>query len=136
MNRDGGFFTDGTRYIILGILFILFIGLVMMIPKGKGKSEEWLVEAHVIKKETVKKDGEEIYLLHTEDRDGNENVYQITQDALKGQIEAEDALKEIRRGKYYRFKVVDGEEYGCDYPCVRGAATLIDGFSQETAAAE
>ena len=41
MNRNGGLFTDGTRYIIYGICFILFIGVMMMIPKDLKREETW-----------------------------------------------------------------------------------------------
>ena len=134
---NGGFITDGTRYIILGIVFVLLLGAVMMLPGRKKNYDTWMVEVRIIKKEVVEVDGEEIYLLHTEDSAGKEAIYQITQDALPGNdLDAENAHKEIRRRGYYRLKLTDGEKYGCDYPCVCGAATLIDGFSPEEAASE
>ena len=122
MNRNGGLFTDGTRYIIYGICFILFIGVMMMIPKDLKREETWRVEAH----------GETLYLLHTEDSIGNKATYQIVQGALNERMTAEDVHKQIRRGRYYRLKLTDGEQYGCDYPVICGAATLIDGFTEET----
>jgi len=131
---DGGSISDGTRYIILGIVFILIIGAIMMMPKRRGNDETWIVEVRIVKKEVVETDGGPVYLLHTEDSAGKEAVYQITQEALGDGIEAENAHKEIRRKKYYQFRVANGEKYGCDYPCICGAAVLIDGFSQETEA--
>lgn len=136
MNRNGGFFTDGARYIIYGICFILFIGVLMMIPKDLKREETWRVEAHIIKKEVVEEDGETLYLLHTEDSIGNKATYQIVQGALNERMTAEDVHKQIRRGRYYRLKLTDGEQYGCDYPVICGAATLIDGFTEETEGAQ
>lgn len=132
---NGGFITDGTRYIILGIVFVLLLGGIMMMPKRKNY-ETWVVEVCIVKKEVVENDGEALYLLHTEDSEGKEAVYQITQKALGEGLTAENAHKEIRRKKYYQLKVTEGEKYGCDYPCICGAATLIDGFTQETSAAQ
>jgi hypothetical protein len=132
MGGRGGFFTDGTRYIISGICFILFIAVVMIIPKDLKRDETWRVEAHIVKKEVAQTDSGAVYLLHTEDSEGNEATYQIVQEALNERMTAEDVHKQIRRGRYYRLKLTDGEPYGCDYPVICGAATLIDGFTEES----
>ena len=88
--------------------------------------------AVLAEKEVVEEDGETLYLLHTEDSIGNKATYQIVQGALNERMTAEDVHKQIRRGRYYRLKLTDGEQYGCDYPVICGAATLIDGFTEET----
>lgn len=134
MNGNGEFLTDGTRYIVIGICFILVIGLLMMIPKDIKKDEFWRVEVHILKKEVLETDEGPVYLLHTEDCIGNKATYQVVQEALDSQMKAEDVHKVIRRGKYYMLKLEDGEQYGCSYPVICGAATLIDGFSEETGA--
>ena len=132
MNRDGGFFTDGTRYIILGIFLVLFIGMMMIIPRREDNHDTRLVEVYNAGKEIVEIDEKAVYLLHTEDSIGNEAIYEITQNTLNERLKVENVYKEIRKGKYYQFRIADAVDYGCYYPCVCGAATLIDGFSKET----
>lgn len=58
MNRDGGFFTDGTRYIILGIFLVLFIGMMMIIPRREDNHDTRLVEVYIAGKEIVEIDVE------------------------------------------------------------------------------
>lgn len=132
MDRDGGFFTDGTRYIMLGIFLIFFIGMMMVIPRREDNHDTWLVEVYIVGKEIVEMDEEAVYLLYTEDSIGNEAVYEMTQKTLNERLKVENAYKEIKKGKYYRLRVAAAEDYGCHYPCVSGAATLIDGFPEET----
>lgn len=136
MNGDGGFFTDGTRYIMLGILLILFMGMIMVIPRREERHDTELVEAHVIGKEIVEIDEEAVYLIHTEDRYGKETTYEIAESAINERLKIENVYKEIKKGKYYRFRIGEAEHYECHYSCICGAATLIDGFTEETAKAE
>lgn len=134
MNRENGFFTDGTRFIILGIFMIFFIGMLMIIPRREENHDTWLVEVHIVGKEIVEIDEEAVYLLYTEDNIGNESIYEMTQKTLNERLKVENAYKEIKKGKYYQFRVAAAEDYDCHYPCVCGAATLINGFSEETTA--
>lgn len=136
MNRGGEVFSDGTRYIVWGIVFVLLIGVAMMIPKEIKRDETWRVEAHIVKKEVVDTDEGPVYLLHAEDSIGNKATYQVVQGALNDRMKAEDVHKQIRRGRYYRLKLTDGAQFGCSYPVICGAATLIDGFTEETETAE
>lgn len=136
MNGDGGFFTDGTRYIVLGILLILFMGLIMVIPRREERHDTELVEVHVVGKEIVEIDEKAVYLIHTEDRYGVQAIYEIAESALNERFKIENVYKEIKKEKYYRFRVGEADHYGCYYPCICGAATLIDGFTEETSKAE
>lgn len=136
METEGKSFLDGARFILGAIFIILIVGLTMMMPKGRDRYETWEKEVYIVSKESPVVNGETIYLLHGEDRDGWEMIYEITQGALSEQIMAKNAYKEIRKGKHYRFVVEDGEKYGSNYPCVLGAERLINGFSkQKTSAA-
>lgn len=115
---------------------MLLMGGVMMMPKRQEHYETRQEEAYIVSKEIKEVNGETAYLLHGEDSAGREVIYQVTQRALNDRMDVENVYKEIRRRKYYQFKVVDGEKYGCPYPCICGAAMLIEGFSEETAAAK
>lgn len=137
METEGKSFLDGARYILGVIVIILVVGLVMMMPKGKERYESWEKEVYIVKKEIAEADGETIYLLHGEDKDGWEMTYRIADEALTMNVTAENAYKEIRQGRHYRFRVEEGAKYGSYYPCVLGAERLINGFStQETSAAQ
>ena len=132
-----GFLTKGTKYILIGILAVILIGIGSMLPKinwklPKRRSHEiTLVEAYVARKEITQIDGQDVYLLHTEDRDGNEIIYEISQEALGDRFDAKEVYMQIRKGKHYQFAVGNAEDYGCHYSYISGAATLIDGFTEK-----
>lgn len=90
-----------------------------------------MVEMLVTDKEVIEIDGEKIYLLQCEDRDGTKYTYEIADEAMKENFDEKVVFHQIRRGKHYQFKVGEAEEFGAHYPCVCGAARLIEGFSEE-----
>lgn len=134
--KEGIFLTKGTKYILMGILVVVLIGIVSMMPRPKPRIETTAIEAYVAHKEIVQIDGQDVYLLHTEDRDGNQVTYEVSQIALGDRFDAKEVYMQIRRGKHYQFVVGKAEDYGCHYPYISGAATLIDGFTQKKAGTE
>ena len=75
-------------------------------------------------------DGEQVYLLKTEDREGREALYEINQEALNERLKVEGVYGEFKSGKYYKFRVAGKERYDSHYPVVCGAVSLIEGFSE------
>lgn len=118
--------------IIIVVLIILGTFIASKLPK-KHTYEEEFVEIRVIGKEITEINKETIYLLYTEDRDGNSEVFEITDNALKGNLDALTVYEEFIRGKHYRFKVAEKEEYGSYYRSVCAAARLIGGFPETSA---
>ncbi len=133
------FLTKGTKYILMGILVVLLIGVISMLPKlpkPKQRTETQMVEVYLARKEIVQIDGEDVYLLHTEDRDGNEVTYEVSQNALGDRFDAKEVYMQIAKKKYYQLWVGKPEDYDCHYPYISGAATIIDGFSEKKTEAE
>ncbi len=91
-----------------------------------------MVEVVIVEKEISEMDGKEIYLIHGEDRNGVQKTFQITNAALSERFEESKVFKEIKTGKYYKFKVADEETYESYYPSICGAVKLIKGFSPES----
>lgn len=131
--------TKGTKYILMGILVVLLIGVISMLPKlpkPKQRTETQMVEVYLARKEIVQIDGQDVYLLHTEDRDGNEVTYEVSQNALGDRFDAKEVYMQIAKKKYYQLWVGKPEDYGCHYPYISGAAIIIDGFSEKKPEAE
>lgn len=132
MNRERTTAIDVARYIFFGAVTVLVIVLMFQIPVKN--YDRYYVEIRVVKKEIREVNGEDVYLLHCEDRDRNSVIYEIAKEAIGERFEEDEVYKTIRTGKYYKFRVAKIEEFDSHYPCICGAVKLIDGFSEETEA--
>lgn len=128
------------KYVGLGIIvlmLILFISakLPKLTNRIKGKTDETqLVQVRVTGKEITEINKETVYLLYTQDRDGNSETFEITDNALKGNLKAPEVYDEFIKGKHYQFKVAEKEVYNSYYRSVCAAARLIGGFPPESSA--
>ncbi len=125
-------------------IVVLVLILLMRLQKDGEKNEDWRVEGQVVRKETIiredKDNGtEEVFLIDCEDEDGVVHTFELTDTALSGNITAEDAYKEIKTGRAYRFKVGWRNRQAMDkdghYPSIYGAASLVE-FNLSVAAEE
>lgn len=130
---------ENVKNIIIGgavlIIFVLVLILMANIQKEGEKNEDWRVEGKVIKREAVTRDDEKngtekVYLIGCEDENGVVHTFELTDAALDGNISAEEAFREIKNGKAYRFKVGWREKGVMDkpgyYPSIYGAASLVE----------
>lgn len=132
MNTEGGFIKSGMKYILLGVVLILVVAVLSVIPRREEiHNDTWMVEIKVVEKAVSQIDGEDVYVIRTEDRDGREAIYEINKKALNERLEVEGVYNEIKEGKYYKFKMADREEYDSHYPVICGAVSLIEGFSEQ-----
>lgn len=115
--------------IIIGILIFLAFQ-----PRKNNDHDMRYVEIQVQKKEITEIDDEAVYLIHTTDRYGNTETFQITNLSLPERFEEDQVYKEIKTGKYYKLRIAESQEYGSHYPSICGAVTLIDGFPPESTA--
>ena len=122
---------DLMKFIAIGVFAVILVVLYIYKPWAGKQYEQYMVEMLVTDKEVIEIDGEKIYLLQCEDRDGTKYTYEIADEAMKENFDEKVVFHQIRRGKHYQFKVGEAEEFGAHYPCVCGAARLIEGFSQE-----
>ena len=118
----------------------LFALVLLLSGCGKvGNTDTWVVEVHVLEKETVTREDKEtgsevVYLLSCEDASGSTQVFELTDTALDGKFEAEKAFKELRTGKYYKFRVgwrgpgIEGR--AGHHPSIYGAVKM-EGFNLE-----
>lgn len=131
--------TENVKNIIIGgtVLTIVVLVLILMagIQKEREKNEDWRVEGQVIKREAVTRDDEKngtekVYLIDCEDENGVVHTFELTDAVMKGNISAEEAFREIKSGKVYRFKVGWREKELMDkpgyYPSIYGAASLAE----------
>ena len=79
-------------------------------------------------------DGKQVYLLRTEDRNGEEAIYEINQNAIHDTLTIEGVYDEIKTDHVYQFRVAPKDTYDGHYPAVCGAVSRIDGFTEETSA--
>lgn len=137
-------------------LYLLALVLLLSGCGKVGNTDTWVVEVHVVEKETVTREDkdtgtEEVFLLNCEDASGGTQVFELTDTALDGKYEAEKAFKELKTGKYYKFRVgwrgpgIEGRSG--HHPSIYGAVKMegfnleylpnnIDGGSQAAGASE
>lgn len=137
-------------------LYLLALVLLLSGCGKIGNTDTWVVEVYVVEKETVTREDkdtgtEEVFLLDCEDASGGTQVFELTDTALDGKYEAEKAFKELRVGKYYKFRVgwrgpgIEGRSG--HHPSIYGAVKMegfnleylpnnIDGGSQAAGASE
>ncbi len=120
--------------IIGGLIIIGILAFLALQPRKDNDHDMRYVEIQVELKEITEINDEAVYLIHTTDRNGNAETFQITNLALADRFEEAQVYKEIKTGKYYKLRIAEREEYGSYYPSICGAVTLIDGFPPETAA--
>lgn len=120
----------------------LYLLILVFLLAGCGKignTDTWVVEVHVLEKETVTREDkdtgtEEVFLLNCEDEAGDTQVFELTDTALDGKFEAEKAFKELKTGKYYKFRVgwrgpgIEGRSG--HHPSIYGAVKM-EGFDLE-----
>lgn len=120
----------------------LYLLILVFLLAGCGKignTDTWVVEVHVLEKETVTREDkdtgtEEVFLLNCEDEAGDTQVFELTDTALDGKYEAEKAFKELKTGKYYKFRVgwrgpgIEGRSG--HHPSIYGAVKM-EGFDLE-----
>lgn len=124
--------TGRMKFVLLGAAFILCIIVMLSIPRERAEYDTWSVEIQVVEKEIAEIRGDEIYLIHTEDRDGKQAVFEITAEAIGDHFTEKGVYDEIKTGKYYKLKISDPEVYDSYYPAICGAVKLIEGFSAES----
>lgn len=116
----------------LGIGAVVIAALLMWNPfPGFKRYDRRFVEVQVVSKEIMQIDGEDVYLLHCMKQDGQEEIFEIANEAIGERFEESIVYKQIKADKYYNFRVGEAEEFGSHYPCVCGAVTLIDGFTEQ-----
>ena len=82
MNTEDAFALKGIKYIVLAAVAVLIVIALSFIPRREDNHDTWLVEVKVLEKVIAEMDGEQVYLLKTEDREGREALYEINQEAL------------------------------------------------------
>lgn len=122
--------TGWWEYALLGAAILIIISLLILYPRKPVAYKNTSVEVVIVQKEIAPIDGDEVYLLHAEDRYGQQHTYEINKAAI-GNFEEEEVYQEIKTGKYYKLRIADAQEYNGHYPCICGAVKLIDGFSPE-----
>ena len=132
MNWEQKMAADAVRYMVLGVVVVALLAIILIHPIEVPKYDRWFVEVHVVKKEVTEIEGETVYLLHCEEKDGKEDIFEIADEAIGERFEESDVFRQIKTGKYYKFRIGKAEDFGRYYPCVSGAVKLIDGFSEET----
>ncbi len=130
MNRESEFIRGMMKYVVLAAALVVIVGVLAIIPRREDKRDNWMVEVRVIEKVISEMDGEQVYLIRTEDKDGREAIYEINEKALNERLEVDGVFQEIKEEKYYKFKMADRDEYDSHYPVVCGAVSLIEGFSE------
>ena len=130
MNTEDAFALKGIKYIVLAAVAVLIVIALSFIPRREDNHDTWLVEVKVLEKVIAEMDGEQVYLLKTEDREGREALYEINQEALNERLKVEGMYGEFKSGKYYKFRAAGKERYDSHYPVVCGAVSLIEGFSE------
>lgn len=137
MNWEQKIDMDAVRYIVLGVALIIILAVLMFEPGWKiTRYDRESVEVQVVEKEITQKNGQELYLLYCQEADGKEDIFEINQDAIGERFNPADVYKQIRKEKYYKFRVAVKEEFGSHYPCICGAVKLIDGFTETEEARE
>lgn len=134
MDREKGYSAEWWKYLLLGLVILAFLLFLFAHPRQGADYDRPMMEVVIMEKEIAEMDGRDIYLIHGEDRNGEEKTFQITNAALNGRFEESKVYKEIKTGKYYKFKFADKEVYDSYYPSICGAVKLIDGFSPESEA--
>lgn len=129
MDREREFIKGIGKYMVLAAALVVIAALLALVPRRDEKRDNWMVEVKVIEKAVSQMDGESVYLIRTEDKDGREAIYEINKKALNERLEVESVFQEIKEEKYYKFKMADRDEYDTHYPVVCGAVSLIEGFS-------
>ena len=137
MDRKNYMVIDIWKYFLLVVIVGALLLLLYLHPRQGTDYDREMVEAAekllgVWVVEISEMDGKEIYLIHGEDRNGVQKTFQITNAALSERFEESKVFKEIKTGKYYKFKVADEETYESYYPSICGAVKLIKGFSPES----
>ncbi|MCI9534730.1 MAG: hypothetical protein HFG53_07955 [Lachnospiraceae bacterium] len=118
------------KAIALGIGAVVVAAFLMWNPfRGFKRYEQRFVEVQVVKKEIMNIEGEDVYLLHCLKQDGQEEIFEIANEAIGERFEESIVYKQIKAKKYYNFRVADREQFNSYYPCVCGAVTLIEGFT-------
>ena len=134
MNQEGDFIKNGIKYILLAAAVVLMIALLSVIPRREDRHDTWLVEVNIIEKVITEMDGKQVYLLRTEDRNGEEAIYEINQNAIHDTLTIEGVYDEIKTDHVYQFRVAPKDTYDGHYPAVCGAVSRIAGFTAETSA--
>lgn len=134
MNWEHKMDMDAVRYIVLGISVIIILAILMFNPLEITRYDRQSIEVQVIKKEIAEADGDEIYLLHCQEQDGKQDVFEINAKSIGERFERADVYRQIKTEKYYKFRVAQKEEFDSRYPSICGAVKLIDGFSETTEA--
>ena len=133
MNREQKMDMDAVRYIVLGVVVIIILAVLMFEPGWKiTRYDRESIEVQVVEKEITEENGQELYLLYCQEADGKESIFEINQEAIGERFNPADVYKQIRKEKYYKFRVATKEEFDSHYPCICGAVKLIDGYTEST----
>lgn len=130
MNRKGEFMKGIVKYIALAAVMAVIAVVLSFVPRRDEKHDNWMVEVQVTEKLVTEIDGEQLYLIRSEDKEGREAIYEINAKALNERLSVEGVYNEIKAEKYYKFKMADRDEYDSHYPVICGAVSLIEGFSE------
>ena len=128
MNKEHNLIASNIGNIIGMVIIICILAFMIFHPRKDNQYDMRYVEILVVEKEIAEIDDEAVYLIHTKDRNGNPETFEITNAALGERFEESSVYKEIKSGKYYKFRIADQETYESYYPSICGAVTLIDGF--------
>ena len=132
MSQGENVFKAVIKYAILAVVLMVIAGIMSTLPRREDNHDTWLVEVEVMEKVVAEMDGEQVYLIRTQNRNGEEAIYEINQQALNKTLNVEGVFEEIKEEKIYQFRVAEKNKYDSHYPVVCGAVSLVDGFSPET----
>lgn len=128
MNKEHNLIASNIGNIVGMVIIICILAFMIFHPRKENQYDVRYVEIFVEEKEITEINDEAVYLIHTKDRNGNPETFEIANEALGERFEESHVYKEIKTGKYYKFRIADPETYKSYYPSICGAVTLIDGF--------
>ena len=73
-------------------------------------------------KEIMQIDGEDVYVLHCMKQDGQEEIFEIANEAIGERFEESIVYRQIKSKKYYNFRVAEAENV---YSSQKGAVVTL-----------
>lgn len=100
---------DGSNWLIgicIGILVLLAILLTIFFCRPFNKVMNIREVTATVTEKAVKNDGESgLYLIYTEDENGNINTYEISDSLFRMRFDSSDVYAAIKPGNTYKFKI-------------------------------
>ena len=96
MSQGENVFKAVIKYAILAVVLMVIAGIMSTLPRREDNHDTWLVEVEVMEKVVAEMDGEQVYLIRTQNRNGEEAIYEINQQALNKTLNVEGVFEEIK----------------------------------------